>query len=180
MPTFTAAQHNHSLPDPCTSHKRMAQKKSTLTRVSMPRPHPLVAAPPHYHISVIRRIGMTLEPTPHAHPYTLRRYGQPHGRDLQKFIPVEWTWVSHENLAANNCSYRNKHLGYTPPLRLMPTLVNCWYNRHLPPHTCALRTRYDTGNVQYVVRAETRHPHVHNFIQGQTLPGDPSAIPTLF
>jgi len=50
--TFIAAQHNHSLPDPFTSHRRMTHK-STLTRVSLPRPHPLVAVTPHYHISVL-------------------------------------------------------------------------------------------------------------------------------
>jgi hypothetical protein len=54
--------------------------------------------------------------------------------------------------------------------RFMPTTVNCPYNRHLPSHTGALHTRYDTGNVL----TETRHPQVHS-LQGQTLPRDPSA-----
>ena len=75
-----------------------------------------------------------------------------------------------------NYSCRNKQLGPAPPLRLMPTTINCRYrySRHLPPRTGALRTRYDTGNVP----AETWHPSIHS-LQGQTLPRDPSVIPTL-
>ena len=156
LPTFTTAQHNHSLPDPCTSHRRTTHKNSTLTRVSRPKPHPLAAAPPQHHISVLRQIGMTHVPKPHAHPYALRRVGQPQGRDLHKFIPSEWKWASHVNHAAMNGSPRNKQMGPAPPLRLIPTIVNCRYSLYLPPHTGALRTRYDTGNVP----AETRHPPV--------------------
>jgi len=76
--------------------------------------------------------------------------------------------------AALNCSSRNKQLGPMPPQRLSPNTANNRYSRHLPPRTCALRTRYGTG---YVL-AGTRHSQVH-MLQGQTLPRNPSATPIL-
>jgi len=118
---------------------------------------------------------MTLELIPHKPQYTLRRCRQSHEQYLRGTISAAWAWVAQVHQDAMNCSCRNKHFGPAPPNRLLPTtFINCRYSRYLPPRTCALRTRYDTGNVP----AETRHPQVHS-LQGQTLPRDPSVIPTL-
>jgi len=173
LPSFTAAPHNRSLPDPCTSRRQKKYKQTMPARVFMLQTHQLVAATPHCHISVLRRIGMAPKPAHHAPPYTLRQSEQAHGQNLPKLIPAAWTWFSYENHFAMNCNCRNTHFGHAPPHRLMPTTVNCRYGRfrYLPPRTCALRTRYGTGNVP----AKTRHPQVHS-LQGQTLPRGPSAI----
>jgi len=98
---------------------------------------------------------MTPKPAPYAPPYTLRRFGQPQEQDLPKLIPAEWTWVSYENHDAVNYSCRNKHLGPTPPLRLMPTTFNCRYSQHLIPHnvrgTVPGRYWQGPGTPKYIV-----------------------------
>ena len=156
LPNFTAAPHNRSLPNPCTIRRQNMYKQTTSTRAFLPRPHVFVAAPPHCHISVLRRIGMTPEPTPHAPQNTVRRARQSVEQDIRRYIPATWAWGTHVSPVALSCSCRNKQPGHMPPQQLMPNTVNNRYNRQIPPRTGALRTRYDTWNVP----AETRHPQV--------------------
>jgi hypothetical protein len=87
LPTFTPAPHNWSLPDPCTECGEINHKQTTPTRILLPRPHPSAAPASHCHISVLRRIGMTPEPTSHAPRYTLRLSKQSHAQDPQTSIP---------------------------------------------------------------------------------------------